>query len=188
LEDQTLTITTLDTTVNTPTITVKIGNVEYKNGDTLSFNVTKTYFDNSLTITISNNSSVNLSITGNITIGGTNSSNFTVIQPSLTTLLSGGSTIFALNFNTSNAIDKTATITIPNDDLANSNFTLTINGKCNPAESFISTGNLIAARHFHTATLLNSGKVLIAGGSNGSALGSAELYDPSTGSFAMTTN
>ncbi|MBK6608690.1 MAG: hypothetical protein IPG24_25220 [Leptospiraceae bacterium] len=188
LEDQTLTITILDNTVNTPTITVKIGNVEYKNGDTIAFNVTKTNFDNLQTITILNNSSVNLSITGNITLGGTNSSNFTVIQPSLTTLFSGASTNFTLNFNTPNAIDKTATITIPNDDLANSSFTLTIAGKCNPAESFISTGNLITARHFHTATLLNSGKILIAGGSNGSALGSAELYDSSTGSFAMTTN
>ena len=42
-----------------------------------------------------------------------------------------------------------------------------------------STGNLLTARAFHTATLLPSGKVLVAGGQDSSGfLNSAELYDP----------
>ncbi len=49
---------------------------------------------------------------------------------------------------------------------------------------------MTVARAAHTATLLPSGKVLIAGGmvGNGSFLGSAELYDPSTGTFSATAS
>src|SRR5438874_643195 len=52
--------------------------------------------------------------------------------------------------------------------------------------AFGNTGSLGAARNEHTATLLPSGKVLVAGGFNGSYLTSAELYDPSTGSWSAT--
>ncbi len=51
------------------------------------------------------------------------------------------------------------------------------------------TGNLNAARDAHTVTLLPNGKVLIAGGhNNNSALNSAELYDPATGTWSLTGN
>jgi hypothetical protein len=56
----------------------------------------------------------------------------------------------------------------------------------NPESStFVPTGSLATARTRHTATLLNSGKVLVAGGadSTGTSLSSAELYDSGTGSF-----
>ena len=55
--------------------------------------------------------------------------------------------------------------------------------------TFTLTGSMTAARQFHTATLLNNGKVLITGGyenSPFSSLASAELYDPATGTFTPT--
>ena len=49
------------------------------------------------------------------------------------------------------------------------------------------TGSMTVARTAHTATLLGNGKVLIAGGfSDKATLGTAELYDPATGTFTAT--
>src|SRR5262249_22262411 len=57
---------------------------------------------------------------------------------------------------------------------------------------FITTGNMTTSRARHTATLLADGKVLITGGFKDAQLGthlvSAEIYDPSTGTFTATGN
>jgi N-acetylneuraminic acid mutarotase len=57
------------------------------------------------------------------------------------------------------------------------------------------TGNLNRGRSGHTATLLQNGKVLVAGGSvpgtvvdNFGFLNSAELFDPTTGTWSVTGN
>src|SRR5208282_4987187 len=58
------------------------------------------------------------------------------------------------------------------------------------AAGFVWTGgSLSTARYQHTATLLNNGLVLMAGGygSSGAALAGAELYNPATGVFTLTT-
>ena len=54
--------------------------------------------------------------------------------------------------------------------------------------TFVPTGSMASARFGHSATLLNNGMVLVAGGWNDSlfVLASAELYDPAKGAFTPT--
>lgn len=58
----------------------------------------------------------------------------------------------------------------------------------NPSKGrFSNTGPMLEARTGHTATLLADGKVLIAGGDDGTtSLSTAELYDPATAKFTAT--
>ena len=68
---------------------------------------------------------------------------------------------------------------------AAANFTIVVT-----VHGFVLTGSMATARRFHTATLLPNGKVLVAGGQNEvyAAVASAELYDPSSGTFSVTGN
>lgn len=56
--------------------------------------------------------------------------------------------------------------------------------------TFTATGAMTTPRQWHTATLLNTGKVLITGGAISSQpdgeISTAELYDPLTGTFSST--
>lgn len=55
---------------------------------------------------------------------------------------------------------------------------------------FTATGSMNSPRAAHSATLLNNGQVLIAGGTDntGAVLNSAELFDPVAGKFTLTGN
>jgi N-acetylneuraminic acid mutarotase len=55
--------------------------------------------------------------------------------------------------------------------------------------SWSTTGNLNTSRHYHSAVLLQTGKVLAVGGYNGSATTtSCEVYDPSTGAWTSAAS
>ena len=49
-----------------------------------------------------------------------------------------------------------------------------------------STGSLATARDAHTATLLPNGRLLVAGGYDGSELADSELYDPASGIWTIS--
>ena len=61
--------------------------------------------------------------------------------------------------------------------------------------TFTATGSMLTPREGHAATLLLNGKVLITGGSSGTSeegfgipAANAELYDPATGAFTVTSD
>lgn len=55
------------------------------------------------------------------------------------------------------------------------------------SETFSATGNMVDPRFGHTATLLDSGRILVAGGADGmSVIPRAEVYDPTTGLFSSS--
>jgi Kelch motif len=54
------------------------------------------------------------------------------------------------------------------------------------AQNWALTGNMNVRRAGHTATVLKNGEVLVAGGAVGASTSSAELYNPSTGTFSYT--
>ena len=51
-----------------------------------------------------------------------------------------------------------------------------------------STGSMVAVRSDHSATLLQDGRVLVAGGDDPDTIASAELYDPATGTWTATAS
>ena len=96
------------------------------------------------------------------------------------------------NQNTAEGEDALFSLTTGADNTAMGFDALDSNttGSDNALASWIwrATGRLNTARFVHTATLLQNGMVLVAGGidSNGDASASAELYDPASRTWTAT--
>jgi len=132
------------------------------------------------------------------------------VTPSSPSIASGGSAQFAATgtYNNGTTQDLTSAVTwsssapaiatISSQGLASgaafgsttitaSAGSLTASASLSVTTGFFLTGSLNTARQFHTATMLNNGMVLVAGGVGASGpLASAELYNPATGTFTLT--
>ena len=116
--------------------------------------------------------------------GSSNSVNFIVNSPSGNFVLTG-SLNTARTSHTATLLNNGLVLIAGGDNNTGSLGTAEL---YNPATgAFTATGSLNTARTYHTATLLNNGLVLIAGGvNNGTILADAELYNPAEGTFAVT--
>ena len=112
---------------------------------------------------------------------GQSSSSTTTTTSSTTTTAATTTT----TTSTAAATTTTAAATTTTTSTAAATTTTTASTTSTTLGGFARTsGNMADARYMHTATLLPSGKVLIAGGWN--QIKGAELYDPATGKFTAT--
>lgn len=83
------------------------------------------------TFTIENTGDLDLSLTGNpvVSLSGTDAGDFTITQPSNSVIAGGNSTTFQIEFDPSVVGDRTATVTILNDDTDEGSYTFDIQGE-----------------------------------------------------------
>lgn len=128
-----------------------------------------------------------------------------VFSPTVNTSLNANVTWNVQEGTAGGSVTASGQYTAPNNTglfhvIATSVQDATKNGTANVTivpSGFRPTGNMSDSRDAHTATLLQSGKVLMAGGDpclfegfyyQDCPLSSAELYDPGAGTFASTAN
>lgn len=119
-----------------PEINVKGRNVTILSGDTSPATDDNTSFNRQYTsgatttqtFTIENIGTTTLTLTGNPSVTGTNSGDFTVTTNPSLSILAGGSTTFSIRFDPSATGTRTATVTVNNNDTSEGAYTFTISG------------------------------------------------------------
>jgi hypothetical protein len=76
-----------------------------------------------------------------VSITGTNAAEFSVVQPALTSTAPGSSITFSMAFNPTSAGNKTAVITIPNNDSDEGTYTFSVEGNIQPVVLSVSPVN-----------------------------------------------
>lgn len=124
--------------------------------------------------------------------GGINLTSAELYDPTTGTFFPTGSLNIAREFHTATALNDGTVLIAGGVEGGLGGTFLSSAELYNPANgTFTLTGSMMFARLFHTATLLNSAWVLVAGGDDGTqqttnTLASAELYNPGSGTFNLT--
>ena len=131
-------IESFDITATPPDISVEGNSVEIADGDTTPSQIDATDFRHvkvngstvSHTFTIKNTGTDNLILNGSpvVSISGADASDFSVSQPSTTTVAGGSSTTFTIIFDPSDYGLRTATVTIDNNDPDEDTYNFDIQG------------------------------------------------------------
>jgi hypothetical protein len=134
------------------------------------------------------------SVTTNYTVNLSSSTTLITVTPTVVdttaTVKVNGSSVASGNASSPIALNlgsnTVAVVVTAQDSVTIETYTITVTRGLSAAV-FVKTGPLNTARSGHVAALLGNGKVLVAGGQNGSTtLASAELYDPSSGVWSTT--
>jgi hypothetical protein len=136
------------------------------------------------TVTLSNTGTGALNVTSIVATGDYAQTNTCGISVAV-----GGICTISVTFTPTALGTRIGAITIT-DSAAGSPETVSLSGSGIRTASFVLTGGLIIGRTYNSVTLLNNGKVLIAGGQDNrsNTLSETELYDSSTGTFTATGN
>jgi endo-1,4-beta-D-glucanase Y len=144
-------------------INIRQGATQIANGGTFDFQNQQTTppaaSGKTLTFTIENLGFASLNLTGTtrVVLGGANANQFSVTQPSASTLALGASTTFNVTFTPTTTGTKTATLTIASNDPDENPYVITISGT--------GTANTTAPRLtlYDTVNVLTSGNTLAMG-------------------------
>lgn len=111
-------------------IAVSQGQNALSNGATVDFGNVLLNATQSLAFSISNTGGSNLDLTGSspVLLGGTDSSLFTITQPSSTSIAPGSSVDFSVSFTPTTSGNKSASLTIENNDPNNGTLTISLTG------------------------------------------------------------
>ncbi|MBF0567445.1 MAG: Ig-like domain repeat protein [Nitrospirae bacterium] len=162
-----------------------------------SSNATSTSSVLSQVVTVLSQVATTYTISGTVTLSGSGLSGVTVILSGAGTATTTTNGSGAYSFTGLSDGSYTVTpgmigyrfspplsiVTVSGADSTGNDFTASVNVPT--PGGFSATGNLNKQRGYHTSTLLPNGQTLIVGGSGSTQ--TAELYDPSSGTFTATT-